>query len=144
MPAYLTPDCHKPRSFLALWPRVGRAGSSSSSVPSSSPSLSLSDERAGPEGGATGAWGLSPRQERGERRFTRGRTDRTGLCMRSKVWGDAVRRNSGVTPRYADNDEPGRLCPLTARVQKPSGERSVLAAWPLADAGATQPASASC
>lgn len=50
---------------------MGRAGSSSSSVPSSSPSLSLSEDRAGAEGGTTGAWCLSPRQERSwKRRLT--------------------------------------------------------------------------
>jgi len=56
---------------------MGRAGNSSSSVPSSSPSLSLSEERAGPEGGTTGAWCLSPRQEGQKRRLTgqEGNTD---------------------------------------------------------------------
>lgn len=34
--------------------------------------------------------------------------------------------------------------PLTVWVQKPFGERLVLAAWPLADAGAVQPGAASC
>lgn len=58
-----TPNCHGPSAFLVFLARTGSAGSSSS-VPSSSPSLSLSDERAGPGDSIDGAWCLSPRQGR--------------------------------------------------------------------------------
>lgn len=115
---------------------MGRAGSSSSSVPSSSPSLSLSDERAGPGGGATGAWCLSSRQEHG-----RGLVhEKEGAAEYQVLSEEEQGHHTKLCGQWA---EPVSV-PLTVWVQKPFGERLVLAAWPLADAGAAQPGAASC
>lgn len=82
------PGIHKPGSFLVPLARMGRAGSSSSSVPSSSPSLSLSDERAAPEDSTDGASCLSPRQGRSWGEETVGKeNDIMGLHVRSRYGG---------------------------------------------------------
>lgn len=70
---------------------MGRAGSSSSSVPSSSPSLSLSDESAGAEDSLDGASRLCPREEGyGERRLSVGRGQHHGSSCEKQVLGDRV------------------------------------------------------
>lgn len=117
VPVCLTTKSHKPSSFLVLLPRMGRAGSSSSSVPSSSPSLSLSEEKAGPEGGTAGAWCLSPRQERSQkRRLTGQEADNDGLVHEKEGLGIAGAAEQhvlheaaqGITHRV-DNSEQSHL-----------------------------------
>lgn len=113
---------------------MGRAGRSSSSVHSSSPSLSLSDERAGPEESIDGASCLSARQ---------GRSWEREQCHKSscekQVLGDTellngrsrAKRSSKMTACNVDAHPLLAHIPysvLTDWVQAPFGERMVLAA----------------
>lgn len=89
-----TPDFHRPDPFLVPLARMGRAGSSSS-VPSSSPSLSLSDERAGPGDSIDGASCLSPGQGgHVERRLNGGRGQPHGSLCEKQVLRDTEPWNS--------------------------------------------------
>lgn len=137
VPVCLTPNSHKPSSFLVLLPRMGRAGSSSSSVPSSSPSLSLSEERAGPEGGTTGARCLSPRKERSQkRRLTGQETNNDGLVCEKEALGlqELLLNSTCNMRRYKGSHTVWTTVstaisgPLTVWLQKPFGERLVLVA----------------
>lgn len=71
-----------------------------------------------------------------------------GLCVRNRCWEiQSKEEGSEITASNLDAHPPHAHIPyslLTGWVQQPFGERMVLAACHLADAGAAQPDAASC
>lgn len=126
-------------------------------MPSSSPSLSLSDERAGPEDSTDGASCLCQEKEgHGERKLKGGRVQHHGSFCEKRALGDtellngrsrAKRKSSEIIGSNLDAQSLLALIPysvLTGWAQQLFGEKMVLAACSLADAGAARPDAASC
>lgn len=126
-------------------------------MPSSSPSLSLSDERGGPEDSIDGASCLCQEKEgHGERKLKEGRVRHHGSLCEKRALGDtelpngrcrAKRRSNEIIVSNLDAQPLLVLIPysvLTGWAQQLFGEKMVLAACSLADAGAARPDAASC